>query len=122
RLARQPGDGDKGGRSAGHNWPLVSPGRPGLVDWGSQENESTAASESPQGKPFFCGERAASQCGEPPKKGGAFRRSSIATREYRPCFQFARLLRARPSGVRRSVLLPPLSKSPGSLRCAFDVR
>jgi hypothetical protein len=34
-------------------------------------------------------------------------RSALASREKYPCFQFARLLRARPSGVRGPVLLPP---------------
>jgi hypothetical protein len=31
----------------------------------------------------------------------------LASREKCPCFQFARLLRSRPSGVRGPVLLPP---------------
>ena len=34
-------------------------------------------------------------------------RSALASREKCPCFQFARLLRSRPSGVRGPVLLPP---------------
>src|SRR5438094_6471933 len=33
-----------------------------------------------------------------------------ASRENCPCFQFARLLRSRPSGVRGPVLLPPTMK------------
>jgi hypothetical protein len=35
---------------------------------------------------------------------------SRASTEYRPCFHRARLLRARPSGVRGPVLLPPCSR------------
>jgi hypothetical protein len=34
-------------------------------------------------------------------------RSALASREKCPCFQFARLLRCSPSGVRGPVLLPP---------------
>jgi hypothetical protein len=34
-------------------------------------------------------------------------RSALASREKCPCFQFARLLRSRPAGVRGPVLLPP---------------
>ena len=34
-------------------------------------------------------------------------RSALASREKCPCFQFARLLRSRPSIVRGPVLLPP---------------
>jgi len=34
-------------------------------------------------------------------------RSALASHEKCPCFQFARLLRSRPSGVRGPVLLPP---------------
>jgi hypothetical protein len=34
-------------------------------------------------------------------------RSALASREKCPCFQFARLLRSRPSRVRGPVLLPP---------------
>jgi hypothetical protein len=34
-------------------------------------------------------------------------RSAAASADLRPCFQFARRLRSRPSGVRGPVLLPP---------------
>jgi len=35
------------------------------------------------------------------------RRSAFAFAEYKPCFQFARRDRAKPSGVRGPVLAPP---------------
>jgi hypothetical protein len=37
-------------------------------------------------------------------------RFSIASAEYRPCFQFAFRLRSSPSGVRGPVLLPPWNR------------